>query len=95
MAVDKAKGWGVHQKAQRESGMSVAAYCRRHGLSYTRWMYWQRRLGTGALKPIAVSSPASVAAAMTVTLSLPGGACVRVRGVCAADLVALVRGLSC
>jgi len=93
MAVDKAARWGAHQKAQRGSGLSVAAYCRRHGLSYARWMYWQRRLGAAALMPIAMVAPAP--AGLTVRLSLPGGAVLRVSGVEVADIVVLARGLSC
>ena len=93
MAVDKAARWGAHQTAQRGSGLSVAAYCRRHGLSYARWMYWQRRLGAAALMPIAMVAPASVG--LTVRLSLPGGAVLRVSGVEVADIVVLARGLSC
>lgn len=101
MATDKAGQWRAHQVAQGASGLSVAAYCRRHGLSYASWMYWQRRLGAAALLPIVVSpvvasSPASPgAASLQLELRLPGGVSLRVSGAEVTDVVALARGLSC
>lgn len=97
MDSEKVAYWRAHQSAQRGSGLSVAAYCRRHDLGYARWMYWQRRLG-GALVPIAVvpaTAPGVPSAALTLELTLPGGASLRVSGATVSDLVALTRGLSC
>ncbi len=86
---EKAARWRAHLQAQRASGLSIAAYCRRHGLSYAGWMYWQRRVGAAALVPIAVSSPVPAAVGLTVTLLLAGGATLRVSGVEVSDVVAL------
>jgi hypothetical protein len=36
--------WQTHSKAQEESGLSRAEYCRRHDLSYHALTYWQRKL---------------------------------------------------
>lgn len=36
--------WEAHIRAQQESGLSRAEYCRRHGLSYHALTYWQRKL---------------------------------------------------
>lgn len=101
MAADKAGQWRAHQVAQGASGLSAAAYCRQQGLSYARWMYWQRRLGASALVPIVVppaaaSSPSPpCAASLQLELRLPGGVSLRVSGACVADVLALARGLSC
>jgi len=45
--------WQGHSKAQQESGLSRAEYCRQQNLSYHALTYWQKKLG----KP----SPASTA----------------------------------
>ncbi len=41
--------WKAHIDALERSGLSVAEYCRRHGLSYHAFRYWRRKLhkGTG------------------------------------------------
>jgi hypothetical protein len=90
---EKASKWRAHQVAWRESGLSVAAYCRRHDLSYAQWMYWQRRLGASALIPIEVR--ASEPSPASVELALPGGAVLRVSGLTVEGMVALARGLTC
>lgn len=93
---DKASKWHGHQAAWRDSGMSVAAYCRRHGLSYSGWMYWQRRLGASALVPIRVEASAVASPSVaSVEVVLPGGAVLRVGGLDVDGIVALARGLSC
>jgi len=36
--------WQAHVTAQQESGLTRAAYCRRHELSYHALTYWQNKL---------------------------------------------------
>lgn len=101
--VDKASMWGRHQAAWRESGLSAAAYCRRHGLAYAQWMYWQRRLGRQAFVAVQVEAPASAArsmgevspSALTLSVRLPNGLEVYLAGTGIDDAVTLLRGLSC
>lgn len=40
----KERHWQVHISAQRKSGLSLAAYCREHNLSYHTATYWSKKL---------------------------------------------------
>lgn len=42
----KAGLWGVHVAAWRESGESMAGYCRRHGLLEQSFHYWKKVLSS-------------------------------------------------
>jgi hypothetical protein len=53
--------WQAHISAQRESGLSRAAYCKEHNLSYHAATYWNRKLSLPAqeqtnLVPVRFSS---------------------------------------
>lgn len=95
---DKAAVWSEHLAACRASGLSTAAFCRKRGLAYAQFMYWQRRLGVRpvGLVPVRVDAPAPVQSPvpLSVELALPI-AVVRVHGASIADVLALVRGLAC
>lgn len=77
--------------------MSTAAFCRERGLSYAQYMYWQHRLGEASrgLVPVQVIAPAALATSLAVEVALPGAVSLHVRDASIADVVALVRGLSC
>lgn len=93
---DKAEVWRKRLAACRASGLSMAAFCREHGLSYAQYMYWQQRLGKAVrgLVPVQVEVPAWHADALSVEIALDAIA-VRMHGATVADVVELVRGLSC
>lgn len=100
---DKAAVWRQRLAGCRASGQSMAAYCRAQGWPYAQCLYWQRRLGQRALGlvPIRVGTAAPGAAtvayggpALAVELQL-SGALLRIRGMRAAEVTALVRGLAC
>ncbi len=60
----------------RASGLSMLAYCRQHGLSYTPLVRWRRRLERGSataatLTLIPVVAPA--ASRCPIVIRLPGG----------------------
>lgn len=64
--------WGMHIEAWKESGLSQAAYCRRHGLSAG---YFSQRLRAHRTSPLAggqalipVRVEPAVAAAVTLVL---------------------------
>ena len=40
----RVRHWQAHIKAQKQSGLSRAEYCRQHHLSYHAATYWNRRL---------------------------------------------------
>ena len=40
----KERHWQAHLSAQKKSGLSRAAYCREHKLSYHAASYWSRKL---------------------------------------------------
>lgn len=50
--------WQRVMEARRESGVSVAAFCRQEGLSEGAYYYWQRKLSGGISKPDEKSPPA-------------------------------------
>jgi len=41
---EKRQLWRQHLQAVPDSGLSAAAYCRLHGLSYKSFVYWKRVL---------------------------------------------------
>jgi transposase-like protein len=48
--------WQRVMEARRESGVSVAAFCRQEGLSEGAYYYWHRKL-SGGVSPSAEKSP--------------------------------------
>jgi len=57
----KVRHWQAHIKAQKQSGLSRAEYCRQHHLSYHAATYWDRRLSKSTcqettLVPVAFAS---------------------------------------
>ena len=92
----KLSTWMKRVEAWRESGQSAAAFCRSRDLTYSQFVYWQRRLRGDALSlvPVMVAS-AEPCSASAVELDLPSGVRVRLTSVSIAEVVALVRGLSC
>lgn len=46
----KMRHWQAHKKAQKQSGLSRAEYCRQHQLSYHAMTYWDRRLSEPAIQ---------------------------------------------
>lgn len=51
--------WKEHASKQRESGLSVSGYCRKHQLNYDRFYYWLRKNKPSVprLLPIKISQP--------------------------------------
>jgi len=50
--------WQRVMEARRESGVSVAAFCRQEGLSEGAYYYWHRKLSGRISKPDEKSPPA-------------------------------------
>lgn len=94
---DKVEVWRKRLAACRASGLSTAAFCREHGLSYAQYMYWQHRLGKASkrLVPVRVEAPVTAPTPLSLELALPGAVSLRVHGASTADVVTLVRGLAC
>lgn len=96
---DKAVVWQERLGAWRAGDLSAAAFFREHGLAYATFGYWQRKLRAPSVGwvPVQIDSmPAqSAAASLSLALTLMNGTTLRVGGATAADVVALVRGLSC
>ena len=42
----KVTHWQAHLQAWKESGLSQAGYCKKHNLIYSKFGYWQRKLGS-------------------------------------------------
>jgi hypothetical protein len=52
--------WKEHTVKQKESGLSRAAYCRKHQLNYDHFNYWFRKEkgGVQQLVPVKLNQPA-------------------------------------
>jgi len=76
--------WQRVLEARRESGVSVAAFCRREGLSEGAYYYWWRKLSGGISQFDKKSSPAFLEVVMpgdhpvAVELVLSSGHTVRI-----------------
>jgi transposase-like protein len=42
--------WRRALEARRKSGLSIAAFCKKEGISETAYYYWRRKLAGGVLK---------------------------------------------
>lgn len=87
--------WTKRIEAWRESGQSAAGFCRSRDLTYSQFVYWQQRVRGNGLVPVGVVASTEQSAAAAVELDLPNGMRVRLTSVSIADVVALVRGVSC
>ena len=82
--------WRRHLKAQARSGLSVAAYCRRHGLREYGFYWWRRELAQRDAAVPAAFVPVRVAAELPavaeeqelggIEIVLPGDRRLRVMG---------------
>ena len=94
--------WRRIVDGQRASGLSVAAFCRRHGLAAASLYAWRRRLAQAGWAPAFVEAkvvgPPPAQAAGAIEVCLQGGRRVRVGGGFDArvllELVTALEGLS-
>ena len=80
MAAGTGEKWRRRIAEQRESGLSIAAYCRRHDLTQVSFHYWKRRLrdepakaGPARFLPVSVLD-----SAVSVSIERPDGLVLRV-----------------
>lgn len=89
--------WEGRVARWRASGLSMAAYCRQHGLSYWMFVRWRRRLErtvTPAAPLTLIPVLASTPSAGAITIRLPDGIGIEVEpGFDAGVLGAVVRAL--
>jgi len=94
--------WRRIVDGQRASGLSVAAFCRRHGIAAASLYAWRRRLGPAAGARVFVEAkvvdPSPAQAAGLIEVCLKGGRRLRVGGGFDArvllELVTALEGLS-
>jgi hypothetical protein len=77
--------WRRRLARHRTSGLTVAAFCRREGVSIARWVYWQRQVERLVpLEPASVAScvfqPVEIVPARAVLVRFPGGATLEIPG---------------
>ena len=92
----KAAVWSKRVVAWRSSGESGMVFCRAHGLSYSQFVYWQRRSSAKVLMPVVVKAgalPTPVPTVIDVELALPSGIRLRVTALPLSDVASLVRAL--
>ncbi len=79
----------------RQSGDSLAAFARRHGISSARLYWWRKRLGTESLELSTLSLvPATVMDAAPITIRLPNGIGIEAASATPAWIAAVVVELS-
>ena len=82
----KEADWRRHIKVQADSGVSVGAYCRRHGLPAHGLYWWRRELAfrdahkPPAFVPVTVAIPEAREQVNSIEIVLPGQRRVRVMG---------------
>lgn len=63
-STSKAEFWTKQIRKQKQSGLSKAVYCRKHGLSKYAFYYWAKKLGDepkleNAVVPLGIINPSS------------------------------------
>jgi hypothetical protein len=94
--------WRGHLARQPHSGLSIRAYCARHGLSEASFYFWRRELARRNASPVQrprfVPVTVGVGVPSSVEFQLSGGVVIRVPAHDREALVAvweLVKGASC
>jgi hypothetical protein len=78
--------WRRHMIAQADSGLSIGAYCQRHGLPGHGFYWWRRELARRdaqkppAFVPVTVVAPEARSQGNWIEIVLPGERQVRVMG---------------
>ena len=49
--IEQRQFWQTAIEARRKSGLSIAAFCKKKGISETAYYYWRRKLAVGVSKP--------------------------------------------
>jgi transposase-like protein len=80
MAAGAAKQWARRLAQQQESGLSIAAFCRRHDLSQVTFHYWKRRFRSEPARPVGNRFlPISVIdSGLSISIERPNGLVLRV-----------------
>lgn len=79
MTREREQLWQQHITQWQTSGLSGMAYCKQHSLTYCRFVYWRKKLSSGAPGDSAPSGFARVAPVSRpeptngLSVSLPGG----------------------
>jgi len=55
--IEQQQFWRMAIETRRESGLSVAAFCKKEGISEAAYYYWRRKLAGGIPKSKEKSSP--------------------------------------
>ena len=66
--------WQTHHQQQRNSGLSIEAYCRREGISKQSFYQWRRRLENESQQPPPSTPLIRFAEIQTTGISAPGPA---------------------
>lgn len=71
---DKMKLWQERLQHQKDSQLSIAAWCELHQIAQSQFYYWQKKLTTSSTEPESVIVPVSMSSSpMTLVVETPGG----------------------
>jgi transposase-like protein len=100
-----AERWRRRIRQQQATGMSIRAYCLRHGLHESAFYFWRRTLAERdrhaepAFVPVRVIDAPATSSSSPIDIYLAGGRRVRVRAGCDRELLAalveLLEGRPC
>jgi hypothetical protein len=88
--------WRRHVMGQVASGLSIGAYCQRHGFPGHRFYWWRRELARRdaqkppAFVPVTVAAPEACSQGNWIEIVLPGERQVRVMGSVDREMLAKV-----
>ena len=95
---DRQQFWQMVMEARKESGLSVAAFCKKEGISEAAFYYWRKKLAGGGSKPNRQVPPAFIEVALpqsnpaALELALSSGNTLRISST--ADSTTLIKVLS-
>lgn len=55
--IEQQQFWQMAMEAHQESGLSIAAFCKKEGIAEAAYYYWRRKLAGGVSKAKEKSSP--------------------------------------
>ncbi|UTZ37713.1 hypothetical protein HB763_14075 [Vibrio campbellii] len=71
---DKTQLWQERLQHQKNSDLTVAAWCEQNQIAQSQFYYWQKKLSVSSCEPTSVMVPISMASSlMTLVIETPNG----------------------
>ncbi|HCE1977262.1 TPA: hypothetical protein NGS68_000528 [Vibrio parahaemolyticus] len=71
---DKTQLWQERLQHQKDSDLTIAAWCEQHQIAQSQFYYWQKKLTASSCEPGSVMVPISMpSSSITLVIETPGG----------------------